>query len=70
MPGVLAAARDAGVARVVQLSGSSAGSGDTGNAISAYMIRTEEAVRAADLPWTVLRPFGFMTNVLDWAPQL
>jgi uncharacterized protein YbjT (DUF2867 family) len=70
MPGVLAAARDAGVSRVVQLSGSSAGSGDTGNAVSAYMIRTEDAVREAGLPWTILRPFGFMTNTLEWAPQL
>jgi uncharacterized protein YbjT (DUF2867 family) len=70
MPGVLAAAREAGVARVVQLSGGSAGSGDTGNAISAYMIRTEDAVRDAGIPWTLLRPFGFMTNALEWAPQL
>jgi uncharacterized protein YbjT (DUF2867 family) len=70
MPGVLAAARDAGVSRVVQLSGSSAGSSDTSNAITAYMARTEEAVRAAGLPWTVLRPFGFMTNALEWAAQL
>ncbi|GAA5139617.1 NAD(P)H-binding protein [Pseudonocardia adelaidensis] len=70
MPGVLAAARDAGVSRVVQLSGGSAGSGDTGNAISAYMIRTEEAVRACGIPWTLLRPYGFMTNALEWAPQL
>ncbi|GAA0931450.1 NAD(P)H-binding protein [Pseudonocardia zijingensis] len=70
MPGVLAAARAAGVSRVVQLSGGSAGSGDTGNAISAYMIRTEEAVRSAGIPWTLLRPCGFMTNALEWAPQL
>lgn len=70
MPGVLAAARDAGVSRVVQLSGGSAGSGDTSNAVSAYMIRTEEAVRAGGIPWTLLRPYGFMTNALEWAPQL
>jgi len=70
MPGVLAAAREAGVSRVVQLSGGSAGSGDTGNAVSAYMIRTEDAVRAGGIPWTILRPFGFMTNALEWAPQL
>jgi uncharacterized protein YbjT (DUF2867 family) len=70
MPGVLDAARDAGVSRVVQLSGNSAGSGDTGNAISAYMIRTEDAVRSGGIPWTILRPFGFMTNALEWAPQL
>ena len=45
MPGLLAEARAAGVQRVVQLSGGSAGSGDMTNAVSAYMIRTEEAVR-------------------------
>lgn len=70
MPGVLAAARAAGVSRVVQLSGSSAAGGDTGNAISAYMIRTEDALRDGGIPWTILRPFGFMTNALEWAPQL
>jgi uncharacterized protein YbjT (DUF2867 family) len=70
MPGILAEARNAGASRMVQLSGSSAGSGDTGNAISAYMIRTEEAVRDSPIPWTILRPFGFMTNALEWAPQL
>jgi len=70
MPGVLAAARAAGVARVAQLSGSSAAGGDTTNAISAYMICTEEAVRGSGLPWTILRPFGFMSNTLEWTPQL
>lgn len=70
MPGVLATAREAGVSRVVQLSGGSAGSGDTSNAVSAYMIATEEAVRAGGIPWTLLRPYGFMTNALEWAPQL
>jgi uncharacterized protein YbjT (DUF2867 family) len=70
MPGVLAAAQAAGVTRVVQLSGSSAAGGDTTNAISAYMIRTEEALRASGLQWTILRPFGFMSNTLEWAPQL
>ena len=41
MDGVLAAMRDAGVERVVLLSGSSAASGDTSNAITAYMLRSE-----------------------------
>ena len=44
MPGLLAAVRDAGVGRVVQLSGGSAGSGEMGNAISAYMIRFKRGV--------------------------
>jgi uncharacterized protein YbjT (DUF2867 family) len=70
MPGLLAEARTAGVQRVVQLSGGSAGSGDLTNAVSAYMIRTEEAVRDSGLPATVLRPSGFMSNALRWLPQL
>jgi uncharacterized protein YbjT (DUF2867 family) len=55
---------------VVLLSGGSAGSGDLTNAISAYMIRSEEAVRDSGLPATVLRPSGFMSNALRWLPQL
>jgi uncharacterized protein YbjT (DUF2867 family) len=70
MPGVLRATRDAGVQRVVLLSGSSAGSGDMTNAISAYMIRSEAAVRDSGVPWTILRPSGFMSNTLRWLPQL
>jgi uncharacterized protein YbjT (DUF2867 family) len=70
MPGVVTAARQAGVQRVVLLSGGSAASGDESNAISAYMIRSESAVRDSGLAWTILRPSGFMSNALRWAPQL
>src|SRR5436305_1157309 len=70
MPGVLAEIRRAGVQRVVQLSGSSAVASDTSNAISRYMIASETAVRESGAPWTILRPRGFMSNVLQWAPQL
>ncbi len=70
MDGVLAQARSAGVERVVLLSGSSAASGDTGNAVSAYMIRSEDAVRESGVPFTILRPFAFMSNALRWRDQL
>lgn len=70
MPGVLAEIRRAGVERVVLLSGGSAASGDMSNAISAYMIRSESAVRDSGLPWTILRPSAFMSNALRWLPQL
>jgi uncharacterized protein YbjT (DUF2867 family) len=70
MPGVLAEIRRAGVERVVLLSGSSAPAGDMSNAISRYMIRSEAAVRESGVPWTVLQPSGFMSNALQWAPQL
>jgi uncharacterized protein YbjT (DUF2867 family) len=70
MPGVLAQIRKAGVARVVLLSGGSAGDGDPDNAISRYMARSEAAVREPGLPWTFLRPASFMTNALRWIPEL
>jgi uncharacterized protein YbjT (DUF2867 family) len=70
MPGVLAEARAAGVRRVAQLSGMSAGSGDMSNAITAYMARSEQAARESGLAWTILRPAMFMSGALEWAPQL
>ena len=70
MSAILTEVRAAGVEHVVLLSGSSAASGDTSNAISAYMIRSEEAVRHSRVPWTILRPSGFMSNALRWTPQL
>ncbi|MGZ6673563.1 MAG: NAD(P)H-binding protein [Solirubrobacteraceae bacterium] len=70
MEGLLAEIRAAGVERVVLLSGSSAASGDTSNAVSAYMIRSEDAVRASGVPFTILRSFGFMSNALRWRDQL
>jgi uncharacterized protein YbjT (DUF2867 family) len=70
MAGVLAEVRGAGVERAVLLSGSSAASGDTTNAVSAYMIRSEDAVRESGVPFTILRPFGFMSNALRWRDQL
>jgi uncharacterized protein YbjT (DUF2867 family) len=70
MEGVLAVMRGAGFERVVLLSGSSAQSGDMSNAVSAYMIRSEAAVRGSGVPWTILRPYGFMSNALRWRDQL
>jgi uncharacterized protein YbjT (DUF2867 family) len=70
MEGILAEVRRAEVERVVLLSGSSAASGDTSNAVSAYMIRSEDAVRASGVPFTILRPYGFMSNALRWLDQL
>ena len=70
MPGVLAQIRKAAVARIVLLSGSSAGDNDADNAISRYTARSETAVRESGLPWTFLRPVAFMSNALRWAPEL
>ncbi|MFJ8963428.1 NAD(P)H-binding protein [Lentzea sp. NPDC102401] len=70
MPGVLDQVRRAGAARVVLLSGGSAGDGDPDNAVSRYMAESEAAVRESGVPWTFLRPTAFMSNSLRWAPQL
>ncbi|WP_031475928.1 NAD(P)H-binding protein [Streptomyces bicolor] len=67
---ILADARRAGVERVVMLSGKSAGTGDTGNAVAGYLIDAETAVRESGLPWTFLRPTSFMSNALQLADQI
>jgi uncharacterized protein YbjT (DUF2867 family) len=68
--GALANMRDAGVARAVLLSGSGAALGDTTNAVAAYQIASQDAVRDSGLAWTFLQPNSFMSNTLDWVPQL
>ncbi|MBQ1088444.1 NAD(P)H-binding protein [Streptomyces sp. B93] len=66
-PGVLGAAKAAGVERVVLLSSQgvttrpeSASHGGVARAI-------EDAVRQSGLEWTVLRPGGFASNAFAWA---
>ncbi len=66
----LAEMKRAGVERVVLLSGSGAASGDRENAIAAYQIRSERAVRDSGIAWTFLQPNSFMANALRWLPQL
>ena len=66
----LADARVAGVERVVLLSNAAAPSGDTTNAVTRYHIESEAAVRESGLDWTFLQPRTFMTNTLQWAPQI
>lgn len=70
LPDALALMAAAGVERVVLLSGGSVVATDTDNPISRYMIASERAVRESGLPWTVIRPSGFMSNTLQWAAQL
>ncbi|RSM41463.1 nucleoside-diphosphate sugar epimerase [Amycolatopsis balhimycina DSM 5908] len=69
-PGMLARARDAGVRRIVLLSGGSAALENLDNAVSRYMTLAERAVRESGLGWTFLRPRAFMSNALRWLPQL
>lgn len=70
MPGLLARARDAGVGRVVLLSGGGAVASDLDNAMSRYQVASEEAVREAGIASTILRPYAFMSNALRWADQV
>ena len=69
-PGVATAAAEAGVPTIVQLSGTSVQTGDRANPISAFMMASEDEVRAAGARWTILRPYDFMANTLRWLPQL
>jgi uncharacterized protein YbjT (DUF2867 family) len=69
MPGLLREAGRAGVTRVVQLSGMPVG-GEISNAITRYMTETEQAIRDCGLAWTILRPCAFMSNALQWIPQV
>jgi uncharacterized protein YbjT (DUF2867 family) len=69
-PALLEEVTRAGIGRVVLLSGSSADATDLDNAVSRYMVESEEAVRASGAAWTILRPRAFMSNALQWADQL
>ncbi|MEV0297621.1 NAD(P)H-binding protein [Nocardia sp. NPDC050710] len=68
--GVAQAAAKAGVEHIVQLSGVSAGTGDTSNAITRYMMTSEREVTECGAAWTILRPCAFASNALRWLPQL
>ncbi|MEU2031084.1 NAD(P)H-binding protein [Nocardia amamiensis] len=69
-PGVAQAAAKAGVEHIVQLSGVSAGTGDTSNAITRYMMASEQEATECGAAWTILRPCAFASNALRWLPQL
>ncbi|WP_040808305.1 NAD(P)H-binding protein [Nocardia concava] len=69
-PGIAQAAAKAGVEHIVQLSGVSAATGDTGNAVTRYMMASEQEVTESGAAWTILRPCAFDSNALRWLPQL
>lgn len=70
MPGLLEECQHAGVQRFVLLSGSSAAATNPDNAISRYMLSSEATVQESGLDWTIPRPCAFMSNALQWLPQL
>jgi uncharacterized protein YbjT (DUF2867 family) len=70
MPGALAAFRDAGVEHVTLLSSRCVVGGQEGNAVTGMHLAAEAAVRDSGLGWTFVRASGFMSNALQWVPQL
>jgi uncharacterized protein YbjT (DUF2867 family) len=70
MPGLLAELRTAGVEHVVLLTSRSVIGGVPGNAIVDMWTNSEAALRASGLAWTILRPSGFMSNLLRFKEQL
>ncbi|MBY8860770.1 NAD(P)H-binding protein [Nocardia sp. CA2R105] len=66
---MVAAARTAGVGRIVLLSSYNV-MGDPIPAMGRWHHERESIVRAAGLPYTILRPGGLMTNALEWAPVI
>lgn len=69
-PRFLSLAREAGVQRVVLLSGGAAVAARVDNPISRYMRGAEQDLPESGLAWTVLRPYEFASNALRWAGQL
>lgn len=63
---VVAAAKRAGVTRIVVLSGALA---DTDDSEDGYLA-VERAVEDSGLEWTYVRPGEFAANWLDWAPSI
>jgi uncharacterized protein YbjT (DUF2867 family) len=70
MPGVLGEMRCAGVEHVVLLTSRSVVGGHPDNAIVRMWLASEAAVQSSGVPWTILRPSGFLSNALRWLPQL
>ena len=61
------AAKAAGVKHVVKLSSLDV---EQGLAIGAWHERGEAAIRASGVPFTFVRPSGFMSNLLAWATSI
>ena len=66
---LVAAARLASVERIVKLSVLSVGN-DATDPITTLHRTGEEAIRNSGINWTFLRPTGFMSNALNWAPMI
>src|SRR6202453_2399488 len=60
-------AKEVGVKRIVKLSSVDV---EHGHAIGAWHEKGEAAIRAAGIPFTFVRPTGFMSNLLAWAHSI
>jgi uncharacterized protein YbjT (DUF2867 family) len=61
---------DLGAGHAALLSSSSVPLADSGNAMAAYHRNSEEAVKASDAAWTIVRPCSMQSNVTRWKDQL
>ncbi|TDC74041.1 NAD(P)H-binding protein [Streptomyces hainanensis] len=61
---LIAAARAAGVRRIVKLSAIGSGERFEGTTVGAWHVAAEEAIEASGLGWTMLRPPSFASNLL------
>ncbi|MEU6087228.1 NAD(P)H-binding protein [Streptomyces sp. NPDC047085] len=66
---LVAAARAAGVPRLVLLSAIATGDPDVGP-FGMWHVPGEEALKESGAEWTVLRPSSFASNTLGWAPAV
>ncbi|MFJ3303761.1 NAD(P)H-binding protein [Streptomyces sp. NPDC086549] len=66
---LVAAARAAGVRRLVKLSAIGTGDPEVGPS-GTWHVAGERAVRDSGAEWTVLRPSSFASNTLSWAPAV
>jgi uncharacterized protein YbjT (DUF2867 family) len=65
---MLAAVQAAGVTRMVKLS--TLGVDERIGGSSNWHLPGEQDLRSDDYDWTILRPAGFASNVLSWAPAI
>ncbi|WP_381803493.1 NAD(P)H-binding protein [Streptomyces niveus] len=66
----VAAARAAGVRRVVKLSAAAVLDRQADDLITRWQRASEELLRAPGMEWTLLRPRAFMSNSLAWAASI
>ncbi|MDQ3788386.1 MAG: NAD(P)H-binding protein [Actinomycetota bacterium] len=67
---LVAAARAAGVRKIVKLSAIGSGEPFAGATVGAWHVEAEEAIAASGLAWTVVRPPSFASNFLQYGAMI